>query len=150
MRTWNQTSSPCDIFSPWWRKNLPQFHLRALQVRSKHFLLKYKTVQINNFTSKYTMKLSKTKHLQCYMNKFELEYRNIMRLPQIIHLSTTFLLILKSVFETIETVYVEMSTAHSMIGPIVYRNFDNTCHHQNGPNQWHYIQNGPNQRQHIN
>ena len=51
-------------------KKLPQFHLRALHARSENFLLQNKTGKINNFTGKYTMELSKLKHLQRYMTIF--------------------------------------------------------------------------------
>ena len=34
-------------------ENLPQFHLRALQIRDEKFLLKYQAEQINNLTGKY-------------------------------------------------------------------------------------------------
>ena len=55
-------------------KNLSQFLLRALQVRSEMLLLKYETRQINNLTGKYILELLKSKHLQHYMTRFELEY----------------------------------------------------------------------------
>ena len=39
------------------------------------------------------------------------------------------------IFETMETEEIYTNTYHSMIEPIVNRNFGNTFHHQNGPNQ---------------
>ena len=53
-------------------ENLPQFHLRALHIRSKIFLLQYKTGKINNLTGKYIMELLKLKHIQHYMTNFKL------------------------------------------------------------------------------
>ena len=43
------------------------------------------------------------------------------------------------VFETLETADIDISTAHSVIEPIANRNFGNTFHHQNGPNQRQHI-----------
>ena len=54
---------------------IPTFHLRALQIRSDIFLLKYKTGQLNNLTGKFIIKLSKLKHLKRYTTPFELDYR---------------------------------------------------------------------------
>ena len=56
-------------------KTLPQLHFRALQIRSKIFLLQDETGKINNLTGKYIMELSKLKHLQRYMTTFEIYYR---------------------------------------------------------------------------
>ena len=53
----------------------PQFHLRALQIRSEMFLLQYQTGHIKNLIGKYIMKLSKLKYLQRYMNPFEPNHR---------------------------------------------------------------------------
>ena len=58
-------------------ETLPQFHLRYIQIRSENFLLQDKTGQINNFTGKHIMELSKLKHIQRYMNPFEIDYRNL-------------------------------------------------------------------------
>ena len=55
-------------------ETLPQFHLRALHIRSEIFLFQDKTGQINNLIGKYIMELSKLKHLQRYMNYYELDY----------------------------------------------------------------------------
>ena len=71
-------------------ENIPQFHLRALQIRSEIFLLQDKTGQINNLTGKYIMEISKLKHLQWYTTNFELDDRNFERLPQRHQLSTIF------------------------------------------------------------
>ena len=49
------------------------------------------------------MDMSKSKHLQQYMNKFELDYRKFERLPQIQQLSTTFNSAIEEVFGTLET-----------------------------------------------
>ena len=45
-------------------KNLPQFHLRALQIRGENFLLQYETGKINILTGKYIIELSKLKKNQ--------------------------------------------------------------------------------------
>ena len=116
-------------------ETLPQFHLRAPQGQSEKIMLKYETGQINNLTDKYIIELSKMKHLQCYMTTFEIEYRNSELLPQINQLSTMLHSTTEEVFETLETEDIDISTAHSMIDSIVNRNFGNTFHHQNGPNQ---------------
>ena len=75
------------------------------------------------------------KHLQLNMNTFELNYRKYEQLPQRQQLSTIFKSTIEEVFEALETVDVCMSTAHSMIEPIVNRNFGNIFDHRNGPNQ---------------
>ena len=80
------------------------------------------------------MELSKLKHIQRYMNPFELNYRRFERQPQIQHLSLTFSPIIEEIFETLETADIDMTPYHSMIEPIVNRNFGNTFQHQNGPN----------------
>ena len=51
---------------------LSDFHLRALAIRSELVLTIYQTGQINNLTGKYIMELSKVKHLQRYMNSFDI------------------------------------------------------------------------------
>ena len=45
-------------------ENLPQFHLRAIQIRSENFMLQDETGKINNLTGKYIMELPKLKHIQ--------------------------------------------------------------------------------------
>ena len=55
-------------------ETLPQFHLRALQIRSTNFLLQDKTGQINNLTGIYIMEQSKLKHFQRYMIPYKLDY----------------------------------------------------------------------------
>ena len=118
---------------------LPQFHLQDIQARSSIFLLKDETGHINNLTGKYIMKLSKLKHIKRYMTTFELYCINFECLPKRQQLSTIFNYTIEEVSETLKIVYVDMSTAHSMIEPIVNRNFGNTFHHQNGPNQCRHI-----------
>ena len=44
--------------------SLPKVHLRALNTRSESLLFRYKIGQIKNPTGKYTMEISKLKHLQ--------------------------------------------------------------------------------------
>ena len=72
------------------------------------------------------MELSKLKHLQQYMTLFDLYYRKFEHLPQRHQLSTTFQFKIEEVFETIEIEDVDIKTDHSMIEPIVNRNFGNT------------------------
>ena len=73
------------------------------------------------------------------MNNFELQYRQFQHNPQRRRLSTTFQHTIEEVFETLETEYLEMPTAHSIIYPIANRNFGNKFH----------LQNETNQRQHV-
>ena len=81
------------------------------------------------------MGLSQLKHLQCYMNTFEIYYRKFQRLSQTHQLSTTFHFTIEEVFETLDTANIEISTTNSIVDPILNRNFGNTFHHQNGINQ---------------
>ena len=73
------------------------------------------------------------------MNTFELYYRNFGRLPQSHHRYTILKSTVEEVFETLETAYLDKSTDHSMIEPIVNWNFGNTFKYQNGPNQSQHI-----------
>ena len=86
------------------------------------------------------MELSKFKHLQQYMTILEIDYGKFECIPQRHQLPTLFNSKIEEVFENIETKDEDMSKFHSMIKPIFNRNFGNTFHHHNGPNQ----------RQHIN
>ena len=81
------------------------------------------------------MELSNLKHLQCYMNSFEIDFRRFESQPQSYQLSITFTPSMEIIFETLETVDINMNPYHLMIKPIVNRNFGNTLHHQNGSNQ---------------
>ena len=83
------------------------------------------------------MELSKLKHLQFYMTKFELEHIYYEQNQKIHQLTTIFHFTIIWVFETLETADVVISTANypTMIGPIVNINFFNTFRHQNVPNQ---------------
>ena len=89
-------------------KTLIQFRLRSFQIRSEIFLLHNKTGQIKNLTGKYIMELSTLKHLQRYMNPFELDYRNLKRSPQIHQLSTTFTSTIEEVVETLDKADIYM------------------------------------------
>ena len=57
------------------------------------------------------------------MTSFELEYINFEQLKQIHQLSNTLHFIIEEVFETLERVDVYLSTDHTMVDPIVNRNF---------------------------
>ena len=95
----------------------------------------YQTVQINNLTGKYIMKLSKLKHLQRYITSSEIYFRRFKRQPQSYQLSITFTPSMEVIFETLETAYDDMIPPHSIIETIVNSNFGNTFHHKNWPNQ---------------
>ena len=58
------------------------------------------------------------KHIQLYITTFELEYRNVEQLSHRQQPPTTSQSTIVEVFETLETAYVDISTAHSMIEPI--------------------------------
>ena len=79
------------------------------------------------------------KHLQGYMTNLELDHIQFKRMPQKHQFPTTLHFKIEEVFLTLDTYDVYMSTDHSMIDPIVNRNFGNTFHHQNGPNQCQYV-----------
>ena len=81
------------------------------------------------------MELSKLKRIQRYMNPFELDYIKYERHPQSQQLSTTFIPTIKELFETLETSDIYMTSSHSIIEPIVNRDFGNMFQHHNGPNQ---------------
>ena len=66
-------------------------------------MLKDETGKINNLTGKYIMELSKLKHHQCYMTKFELDYRKFEQLPKRHQLSTTIHIKIEELIETIDT-----------------------------------------------
>ena len=53
-------------------------------------------------------------------------------------LSLTFTLKIEEIFEALETVDMYMTPSDSIIKPISNRNFGNTYHHKNGPNQCEY------------
>ena len=81
------------------------------------------------------MKLSKFKHLQCYMTSFDIEFRRFDRQPQSNQLSIIFIASMEVIFETIGTAYIYMNPSHLTIKLIVNRNFGNTFHHHNGFNK---------------
>ena len=81
------------------------------------------------------MGLSKWKHLKRYMTPFELDYRRFERQPQIQQLSLILTPKIDGRFETLETTYIYINLSHSMIEPILNKNFVNTSQHQNGLNQ---------------
>ena len=66
-------------------------------------------------------------------------------------LSLTFTLKIEEIFEALETVDIYMTPSDSMIKPIANRNFGNTYHHKNGPNQCEYThQKNSQKHQHRN
>ena len=69
------------------------------------------------------------------MTSFEIDFRMFERQPHSDQLSITFTLSMEYIFETLETADVDMNPPHSIIEPIVNRNFENTFHHHNLPNQ---------------
>ena len=78
------------------------------------------------------------------MTPYELDYRKFERLPQSHQLSTKFTSTIKEVFETLDTFDIYMTSSHSMIEPIVNRNYGNIFQHNNGPNQFQHIQKNTN------
>ena len=66
------------------------------------------------------------------MTLFELDYRRFDRHPQIQQLSLTFTPKIEAIFETLETADLEITPSHSIIEPIINRNFGNKPQHKNG------------------
>ena len=84
---------PQDLVTPFQLicgESIPDFHMLALHSISKIYPLNDNTAQKNNLTSKYIMELSKLKHLQRYMNYFEMDYIKFERKPQIHQLYIDF------------------------------------------------------------
>ena len=54
---------------------LPDFHLGSIAIKSELILIIYQTGHINNLTERYITEMSELKHLQSYMNSFELDFR---------------------------------------------------------------------------
>ena len=69
------------------------------------------------------------------MTPFELDYRRLERQPQLQQLFITVTPAIEEIFEILETSDIDKTLPHSMIEPILNRNFGNTFQHQNGPNQ---------------
>ena len=65
----------------------PDLHLRALQSRSKIYLLNDNKCQKKNIAGIYIMEISKIKHLQHYMTYFEIYCITLGSNPQIYQLS---------------------------------------------------------------
>ena len=59
------------------------------------------------------------------MTPFELDHRRFKHQPQIQQLPVTFTPKIKEIFERLETSDIDMAPSHSMIEPIVNRNFGN-------------------------
>ena len=97
--------------------------------------MKDQTGYINNLTGNYIREMSNLKHLQPYMTSFELDFRKFECQSQSDQLSIILTPSIELIFEALETDDIEMYPSHSMLDPIFYRNFGNTFHHQNGPNQ---------------
>ena len=71
------------------------------------------------------------------MTYFEMDYRNFDGKPQRHQLSIDFKTIIEKCFENHETSDIDTTTTVSpnMVEPMVNRNFGNTFHRKNGPNQ---------------
>ena len=82
-------------------ETIPYFHLIDLEIRSELVLMRYKTGKINKLTGKCIMELSKLKHLQRYMNYFDLYFRRFECQPQSKQLSIIFTPPMEVIFETI-------------------------------------------------
>ena len=76
---------------------------------------------IKKITEKYITELSNMKYVQLCMTSFELDFRRFERQPQSEKLSIIFTPSMEIIFETIETVYIEMNLPHSIFEPIVNR-----------------------------
>ena len=94
-------------FFPGQGKTLSQFRLRDIHPQNENHPFKYDTGQ-KKTTCKYIMELSKFKHLQCYMTKFEPDYRKFKQLPQRHQLTTTFQFTIEEAFETLEITDIDM------------------------------------------
>ena len=81
------------------------------------------------------MDISKLKHLQRCITPFDLDYRRFERQPQSQQLPLPFTPKIEEIYEILETSDLYMTPSHSMIEPIVRRNFVNTLHYHNVPNQ---------------
>ena len=101
--------------------------------------MKDKIGQIINLTGKYTMEISKLKHIQRYINNFELEYRKFEQPTQRHQRTTKSHFTTEEVFETLEIANVDMSKYHSTIDPVFKSNFGNNFHHKNIPNQRQHV-----------
>ena len=128
---------------------LPDFHLRALAIRSEIVLMRDLKGWIKKLTVKYNMELPNMKHLQSYMTSFEIYFRRFEGHPQSEQLSIIFNPSMELKFETLETSYIDMNPSNSIIEPIVKRNFGNTFHHHNGPNQRQYTNKNASQQYHY-
>ena len=114
-------------------------------------LMEDQTGKTNNLTGKYIMELSKLKYLQIYTTPFKLNYIWFEHQPQIQQLSLTFTPTTEEISETLEKSDIDMNTSHSIIEPVVNRNFGKTFQHHNGPNQiQHTHKNTSQQHHHIN
>ena len=69
------------------------------------------------------------------MTSFELDFRRFKRQPQSDQLSIIFTPSMELIFGILETADIDMNQYHSIIETIFNRNFGNTFHHKNGPNQ---------------
>ena len=69
------------------------------------------------------------------MTSFEIPFRLFECHPQSYQLKHTFIHSIELIFKHMDIVDIDMNPYQLMIDPIVNRNFGNTFHHQNGPNQ---------------
>ena len=93
-------------------ERLPDFHLGSLSIKSELVLMRYQTGQINKLTEKYIMELSKMKHIQGYINAFELDFRRFERQPQSGQLSIISTPSMEFIFENIKTVDIDINPHH--------------------------------------
>ena len=90
----------------------PYFFIIPLEIISELLLLKYQTGQINKFKGKYIMELSKLKHLQRYMNYFEIDFKRFECHPQSDQLSDIFNPSMEDSFDTLQTADIVMNPSH--------------------------------------
>ena len=69
-------------------------------------------------------------------------------MPQSDQIKHTFDKSIEHTFETLDTAEIYMNTYHSMIEPIINRNFGNTFHHHNGKNKRQHTNKNSSQKYH--
>ena len=88
---------------------LTYFHLRPLAIKNELISMKDKTCHIKNLTGKYIMELSKLKHIQRYMNLFDINFRQFELQPQIYQLKYPLHQSIDIYFEYLEAADIEMN-----------------------------------------
>ena len=84
------------------------------------------------------------------MTSFEIYFTQFERLPKSDQLKHTFDQSIENILETLETADIGINPYQSTIGHIVNRNFGNTFHYHNGPNQRQRTNKNASQKYHQN